>query len=114
LTDRNLDSEIFADSDSTLIDDTLDNDDFINNRNILINRMNSMEDSDLSDSVISNSDNNIYIDIDISAEENININKIDSDGFKDTEININNNLNLKSDIFSVTDKKFFLIMRKFE
>jgi hypothetical protein len=95
-----LDNEFFTDSDSTLIDRILNNDIIINRRNILINRMDYMKDSDSSDGVASDSDNSTYIDTNIGTEEHIDIDEIDSDKFSDS--------GLESDVFSVTDDGYFI------
>jgi hypothetical protein len=58
--------------------------------------------------VISDSNNSIYIDIDMGTEKHIDVNEIDFDKFNDTEIDTDNNSNLKLDIFSVTDNKYFI------
>jgi hypothetical protein len=69
--------------------------------------MDYMKDSDPGDGVASDSDDNAYINIDIDTEEHIDTDEIDSDKFSDTKIDTNNNLNLKSDIFSVIDDEYF-------
>jgi hypothetical protein len=102
-----LNNESFTDNNNILIDEILNNNIIINRRNILINRINYIENSDLSDGVASDSDNNIYINTDIDTEEYIDINEIDSDKFKDIKINTNNNSGLKSDIFNVIDNEYF-------
>jgi hypothetical protein len=70
--------------------------------------MDDIENSDLSDDVISDSDNSIYINIDISTEEHIDINEINSDKFSDTEIDTNSDSNLKSDISNVIDNRYLI------
>jgi hypothetical protein len=103
LTDSNLDSEPFTDSDSTLVDGILDDDNFANSRNTSTNRMDSIEDSDLNDSVTSDSDDNICVDIDMSTEENTDTNETDSDRFSDTETDADSDSGMESDASSVTD-----------
>jgi hypothetical protein len=97
-----LDSEFFIDSDSTLIDGILNDDIIINRRSTSTNRMDYMEEG-----VASDSDNSTYINIDIDIEEYIDIDEIDFDRFSDTEIDTNNDSDLESDIFSVTDDRYF-------
>jgi hypothetical protein len=62
--------------------------------------------------VISDSNNNIYINIDMGTEKYIDINEIDFDKFSDTKIDTDNNLNLKLNIFSVIDNKYFINNQK--
>jgi hypothetical protein len=106
-TDSNLNSEFFTDNNSTLIDGILNDDIIINRRNISINRINYIKNSDPSDGVTSDSDNNIYINTDIDIEEYIDTDEIDFDKFSDTEINANSDSDLKSDIFNIIDNKYF-------
>jgi hypothetical protein len=56
--------------------------------------------------VNSDSDDNIYINIDIDIEEHIDINEINSDKFNDTKIDTNNDSNLKLNIFNVTNNNY--------
>jgi hypothetical protein len=107
-----LDNKFFIDNNSTLVDDILNDDIIINYRNISTNRIDYIENSDLSDGVASDSDNNIYINININTEEYIDTNEIDFDKFSNTEIDKNNDLNLKSNIFSVIEDKYFVDNKK--
>jgi hypothetical protein len=66
-----------------------------------------MEDSDPDDGVANNLDNSIYINTDIDTEEYIDIDEIDFDKFSDTEVDADNDSNLKLDIFSVIDNRYF-------
>jgi hypothetical protein len=58
--------------------------------------------------VASDLDDNIYININIDTEEYTDIDEIDFDKFSDIKIDMDNDSNLKSDIFSVTDNKYFI------
>jgi hypothetical protein len=96
-----LDSEFFTDNNNTLIDGILNNDIIINRRNISINRMNYMKDG-----VARDSDDSIYINININTEEHIDTNEIIFHKFSDTKIDTNNNSDLKSDIFNIIDNRY--------
>jgi hypothetical protein len=76
LTDNNLNNESFTDSDSTLIDEILDDDNFINRRNTLTNFIKFIKHNNLNNDMANNSDNDAYINTDISIEKNNDINKI--------------------------------------
>ncbi len=106
LTDSNLDSEPFTDSEDTLIDGILDDGNFVNRRNTSTDRMSVMEHNDLNDNVANDSDNNAYYDIDMGTEEDSDTDKINSDGVSDTEIDVDSDFGLESDVSSVTDDRY--------
>jgi hypothetical protein len=53
-------------------------------------------------------DDSTYINTDMDIEEHTDIDEIDFDKFSDTKIDADNDLNLKLDISSVTDTKYFI------
>ena len=107
LTDGNLNSEPFTDSKDTLVDRTLNDGNFANRRNTFTDRMSFMEYNDLSDDMANDLNNDAYHDTNMDTEEDSDTDKVNFDKISDTEIDADSDLDLKSDIFSVTDNKYF-------
>jgi hypothetical protein len=70
--------------------------------------MSFMEFNDLSDNAANDSDNDVYYNIDISTEKDSDTDKMNFDGISDTKTDANNDLDLKSDIFNVTDDRYLV------
>jgi hypothetical protein len=87
-----LDSELFIDSDGTLVDGILDDDNFANRRNIFTDRMSFMEFNDLSDDAANDSDNDAYYDAEMGTEKDSDTDEMDFDKVKDMEIGADSDL----------------------
>lgn len=105
--DELMDSEFFTNSNSMLVNGTLDNNNFASSRNTSTHQMDFMEDSHLIDGVTGDSESDIYIDININTEKDIETDKIDSDRLSDTETDADSDLSFELDASSVTDDGYF-------
>jgi hypothetical protein len=73
-----------------------------------------MEYSDLNDDIISDSDNDAYIDIDINIKKNNNTDKMNFDKFNDTEIDAESDLKLNWIFSTLSIMNILLIKKKSE
>jgi hypothetical protein len=106
VTNNDRDDELYIDGDSTLVDIFSDDEDIFSSRDTSINLINFTKYYDLKDNGISDSENEIYINIDRNSEKNTDINNFDSDNFDKMESDSDRDINIKLNIFSITDDRY--------